>query len=143
AYITLSAVDKLAVYDTITNSEVSGSPFSLTSGCGPHGVAATANYVFVACNAKDEVDLVNVSGGTFTVETPIPIGDTSTGGEGVAVSPDGTRVYVTLSGRNKLFVIDSSGTPAPLAVTSLVSLTTTQGTKPMGIAVALAGGTGP
>src|SRR6185312_9585205 len=100
--------------------------------------------VFIACNGLDEVDVVNVSGTTFTVGTPIPIGVSGTGPIGVAVSPDGTRAYVTLSAINKMFVINSStATPAALGGTNPVSLTTSQGTIPMGIAVALAGGTGP
>ena len=143
AYVTLSGVDKLAVYDTIGNTQV-GSLLTLTSGCIPEGVGATATNVFIACNGLDEVDVVNVSGTTFTVGTPIPIGVSGTGPVGVAVSPDGTRAYVTLSAINKMFVINSStATPAALGGTNPVSLTTSQGTIPEGIAVALAGGIGP
>ncbi|HKV48910.1 MAG TPA: YncE family protein [Candidatus Acidoferrales bacterium] len=143
AYVTLANVDQLAVYDTITNT-AARAPLTLSTGCFPEGVGATATNIFIACNGLDEVDVVNVSGATFTVGSPISIGVTGTSPVGVAVSPDGTRAYVTLSAINKLFVVDSStATPAALGGTNPVSLTTSEGTIPQGIAVALAGGTGP
>ncbi|HKQ85380.1 MAG TPA: hypothetical protein VJS43_01285, partial [Candidatus Acidoferrales bacterium] len=139
AYVTFSGAgkDELAIYDTITNAAATGSPVALTSGCLPHGVAANASYIFIACSGIDDVDVVNAA--TLAV-TALSTGATGGGAEGVAISQDGTRVYVTLSSLNQLFVIaNADSSPAALSgsgITNPSPLSTAFGTIPMGIAVA-------
>lgn len=133
AYVTLEDVSKLAVYDTISSPHTA-SLVTLSSGCLPHGVAATASNIFVACNGKDQVDVVNVSGSSFTLGTPIATGATGSGPEGVAISPDGSRAYVTLAAVNKMLVINT----ANLTAVSTVSLSGI-GDTPIGIAVTTLG----
>ena len=153
AYVTLSGANELAIFDTIANAQISGSPISLAGCTAPHGVAATVNTIFVACNGTsstaDYVAVVNVTNSgdaaTFSLGTAIATSTTGDGPEGVAISPDGTRVYVTLSAGNSLFVINNGGSsPAALTgITNPAPLSSTYGTIPMGIAVAISGGTGP
>ena len=151
-YVTLSDQGELAVYDTITNSEL-GTPISLTGCTNPHGVAATASLIFVACNGTsttaDYVAVVSVNNSgatpTFSLGTAIATGTMGDGPEGVAISPDQSRVYVTLSGGNSVFAINNSG-GSPVALTGVTNpapLSSAHGTIPMGIAVALSGGAGP
>jgi hypothetical protein len=149
AYVTLSggSSNSLAIFDTITNAEA-GSPISLTGCTAPHGVAATANLILVACNGSDNVAVVNVTNSgdtsTFSLGTAIATGSSGSQPEGVAISPDGSRAYVTLSHTNQLFAVAITGTTAvALSGTNPISLSNSAGTIPMGIAVALAGGSGP
>lgn len=129
-YITLSDINKLAVFDTISNLQVTGSPFSLTGCTTPHGVAATSTFIFVACSGSGNVAYLDTTAfGVNTIATDHP----TSAPEGVAVSADGSRVYVTLSAENKLFAIkNAAGTLTALSPFDLTDATV--GTIPMGIA---------
>jgi hypothetical protein len=145
AYVTLSNTGQLAIYDTITNAQTASpaSPLALTGCTAPNGIAtAPANHgnpslVFIACNGSGNVAVFNTS--TFAVTT-IATDSAASEPESVAVSADGSRAYVTLSGENKLFTIDNSGaTPVALSGTGITNpypLPTTKGTIPIGIGVA-------
>ncbi|HEY6467401.1 MAG TPA: YncE family protein [Candidatus Acidoferrales bacterium] len=155
AYVTLSGSDELAIFDTITKAQIASSPVSLATGCSPHGVAATTSLILVACNGAisgaDYVAVVKVTNtgdtATFSVGTPIATTTDGAEPEGVAVTPDGSQAYVTLSNGNQLFAIAISGNSAsaavlPSPITNPFSLSSTVGTIPMGIAIAPALGTG-
>jgi DNA-binding beta-propeller fold protein YncE len=133
AYVALSGTNKLAIFDTITNAPIAASPVSLASCTTPHGVAATASYIFIACSVSGNVAVVDAT--TFAASY-IATDSNGSGPEGVATSPDGTRVYVTLSNENKMFVIDSSAAPAALIGTNPFTLSSADGSIPFGIAVA-------
>jgi sugar lactone lactonase YvrE len=133
AYVTLSATNQLAVFDTITNTQITGSPISLTGCTTPHGVAATSAFIFVACNGSGNIVYLDTA--AFGVNTIATDSGTSAP-EGIAIRPDGLRVYATLSAENELFIIDNSGATPVAFSTPTYTLLTTDGTAPLGIAIA-------
>jgi hypothetical protein len=154
AYVTLSGSNSLAVFDTISNAQVAGSPIALTGCTAPHGVAATANVILIACNGSpttaDSVAVVTVTNtgdsAAFSLGTAVAPGTTGGQPEDVAFSPNGSNAYVTLSKSNQLFVLSVSGTTVAAASspsTNPVTLGSTVGTIPMGIVVVPATQTGP
>jgi hypothetical protein len=135
AYLTLNDVNELAIYDTI-NSPHTATLVPLGSTCLPEGVGATATYIFVACNNSGNIAVVNATSHAVTTIATDSGGSAPTS---IAVSPDQTRVYVTLSNENEMFVINSSGTPSkliPVSGTNPVALSSDFGTTPVGIAIA-------
>jgi DNA-binding beta-propeller fold protein YncE len=123
-----SSTNQLIVVDTITNAQVSGSPFNLPASCVAPGKVAIspdpaqpgANRAFVTCSnaggyAMEEVVVIDTSnpGGAPLAVIPTGLGTIPTG---LAIRKDNSRVCVTLNGTNQLFVIDNTlPTPAPIA----------------------------
>jgi hypothetical protein len=107
-YVIVSTSSSLYVFDTITGTKISGSPFSLKTTCTAAQSIAIAKVpsvgtrAYIACGS--EVDVVDTSNPAAT-PGQITFSDTPAG---VAFKPDGTRVYVTLNGTNKMAIIDTS-----------------------------------
>jgi|GEM_PF-4513090 len=129
AYVTHEFSNTVSVIDTITNLVVN----TITMGPGPTGVAVTPDGLFVYVTTQGTFpppstngEVVVISTSTnMIVATPIPIGPPGYGG--VAVTPQGDRVYVAEIGGNTLKVIDRS--------TNTVIDTITVGNGPRGVAV--------
>jgi YVTN family beta-propeller protein len=136
-YVANSGSNNVFVIDTATNAVI-GSPIPV--GLFPSGVAVTPDgrKVYVANRDSDNVSVIDTKrekkrrqgpGGrqgrdvseadagaaTNTVIATIPVGSSPIG---VAVTPDGSKVYVANSGSNNVFVIDTA-TNAVLAVVSV------------------------
>lgn len=143
AYVTLSN-NKFAVIDTITNAQVTGSPFAMPAGStctSLAGVAVTNDgRAYFACPTSSGtggvVDVVS------TTDNRTLVAELTTGNEpsGVAISPtvDATtgktaQVYVGLFDANKLVVISNSGIPAVNSTITLNGLNT----QPLGLAAVL------
>ena len=145
AYVTLSN-NKFAVIDTITNAQITGSPFAMPAGStctSLAGVAVTNDgRAYIACPTSSGTGgVVDVVG---TTDNATLVSELATGNmpSGVAISPtvDGTtgktsQVYVGLQDVNELLVITNSTTPA---VSSTVALNGTN-TAPLGLAAVVAG----
>jgi YVTN family beta-propeller protein len=133
AYVTLGDTNALAVIDTITNTL--SSTHSIAGCIAPQGVAATATLIYVACTGSNTVAVLNAT--TFAATTTItpPAGGNPIG---VAIRSDNARVYVTLSGLNRILIIDNTQSP-PVAI-AMTALDSGNGNVPMGIALAPSGG---
>lgn len=140
AYVTLSraASVQLAAVDTIANSNPT--PISLTGCVEPTGVAVapiavTADGIraYIACRNDGEaggaVVVIDVSTNQ-EVTTPFTRGG---GPFGAAVSPDGTRAYVTLTANSRLVSFDNTTTPPTVIGNTLLNISAS---NPTGIVVA-------
>jgi DNA-binding beta-propeller fold protein YncE len=139
AYVTLSRASsaQMVEIDTITNSLT---PISLTGCVEPTGVAVapvavTADGVraYIACRNDGEaggaVAVIDVS---TNQEVTAPF--TRGGGPfGAAISPDGTRAYVTLTANSRLVSFDNTTTPPTIIDSILLDISAS---TPTGIAVA-------
>jgi YVTN family beta-propeller protein len=129
-YIANEFADTVSVIDTVTNTVI-GSPISV--GPFPAGVAVTpdGSKVYVANNGADTVSVIETA--TNTVSATITLGLTPRCNQprpcamAVAVSPDGSKVYVTNELANTVSVIDTA--------TDTVSATIPVGLGPIGVAV--------
>ena len=151
AFAVDNALNQIIVVDTITNTQVSGSPFALPVSCvepwalaiPPDPTGPSANRVYVSCSGADnvtsfeEVVVLDISNLGSSPLAAIPTGlDTTPAG--LAISSDNSRVYVALNNTNQLFVIDNT-LPIPAASgagTFDLDPTTNQ---PLGIALATNG----
>ncbi len=86
------------------------------------GSVAAAPFGYITNERDSTVSVLDTA--TNTVTATVPVG---TGPIGVAVSPDGARVYVTLQGSNAVSVIS--------AATNTVTATMPVGLGPIGVAV--------
>jgi sugar lactone lactonase YvrE len=140
AYVTLNGAGGIAVVDTATNALTGASPIDVNDGatanCAtPTGIAianvpTVGNRAYVACGTGE---VVIVDTDTDTVTTSITVGSGGAALQGVAFSPDGTRVYITDSTNNELVVIDTA-TEAEILVGSPVALGGTR-VNPGGVVV--------
>jgi DNA-binding beta-propeller fold protein YncE len=115
AFVTLNGAGGVAVIDT-TNNTLTGTidvDDGVTANCAnPKGIAIAqvaslgSTLAYVACEGG-EVVIINT--GSETVVTSITL-TTAADLDGVAFSPDGTRVYVTSSVNNDLSIIDADNT---------------------------------
>jgi len=103
---------EVIVLNSVTLVNVTNSP--ATAGVSaPHGVAFSANSarLYIAGAFSDDVVVVDPNDPTNVIAGPIATG----GGGGVdtpeqiAVTPDGTRVYVTLNGASNGFAVFNDG----------------------------------
>lgn len=151
-YVTLNGANQLAIINNTATPALAGTPLNLTSTNGsPLGLAAVENpsgdvYVYIAKNASGTgtdyagVDIVDAT--TATLKTPIPFTSLTQLPVGVAASPDGTEVYVTLTDSSGpggyVWVVDNTNPPAfrsttPYALPNPAS--TAADTGPIGIAI--------
>ncbi len=137
AYATL-ANNRFAVIDTITNAQITGSPFSLPPACtGPKGVAISPDgaRAYFACSTSNEVVVIRTADNTTVVATITATGSpTPNTPDSVACKSDGTRAYVTFSGSNQIVILDNTASP-PVQVGTAFALTPANPT-PLGIALA-------
>lgn len=148
AYVTLSN-NKFAVIDTITNTQITNSPFAMPAGSTCTSLAGVAitndGRAYFACPTSSgtggRVDVVSIAG---NADNATLIAELATGNapSGVAISPtvDATsgktsQVYVGLNDVNELVIIANSATPA---VSTTVNLNTLN-TAPLGLAAVVAG----
>lgn len=140
AYVTL-ANNKFAVIDTITNAQITGSPFSLPAACtAPLGAAISPDgtRVYFACSTSNKVVVISTTDNTTVLATITAAGTpTPTTPDSVAFKSDGTRAYVTFSGTDQLVIIDNTVT-SPVQVGTAFALTAAN-TTPLGIALATNG----
>lgn len=146
-FVTRKGDSKFSVIDTITNTQIAGSPFSLPATCtAPTDVAIASNstigtLAFIGCTgtvapAVEELVVIDTTnpGGAPVAAITTGVGSRP---ESIAVRPDNNRVYVTLNGLNKIFIVSTSVSP-PVAVgctTTTCDLPTTS-FSPAGIVVA-------
>ncbi len=121
---TLSKVNMAALTVSGDAISVGGSDY------GPLGVVAffdevdDINKVYVTNNSVNSVSVIHDDGVTVTLEAEIDVGVQPVG---VAVTPDGTTVYVANSGSNTVSIIQTSD--------NTVSATLAVGNEPWGLAV--------
>jgi DNA-binding beta-propeller fold protein YncE len=136
AYVTLNATNQFARIDTITNAVTVSA--ALTGCTGPLGITAgqtlSGGRAYIACNTSNSVAVINTATHALvttilSVGATVPATATPTR---LAITPDGTRVYVTDSTNKQFIVIATSnnlpiaGSPFPFAGTC---------TTPRGIAI--------
>jgi YVTN family beta-propeller protein len=136
AYVTTPALNTVTVIQTASNTVSS----TINVGSQPRGIAVHPNdgRVFVATAGADAERLWIVDTFNQNVTRSIVLPEGS-GPEGVAVSPDGLTVYVTLSSvgpihGNRVMVIDATMEQTRFAVT-----VGPPGVRPMGVAVSADG----
>jgi YVTN family beta-propeller protein len=139
AYVTLSNNSQVAVIDLSTNTVTTKIPLSVSN---PVGIVIdpAGKYAYVTdfdqgeyVTPSGEVSVIDLS--TNTEVSTIAVG---TGPEGIAMTPDGSKVYVTNYVDGTVSVIDTS-----LAVTSpttAVTNTITVDLSPLGITIDSNGG---
>jgi YVTN family beta-propeller protein len=130
-YVTNFFDNTVSVIDTATNTVV-GSP--ITVGRGPIGVAVTpdGSKVYVVNRGSKTVLVIDTATNTV-VGSPIPLPDEAGGFSGnfafgVAVTPNGSKVYVTDTTINAVSVIHT-------ATNTVVGSPITVGRFPQGVAV--------
>lgn len=130
AYVANSNDNTVSVINTATDATVGG---PIPVGQNPEGVTVSPNgsRVYVVnwctgtpsnCTGNGTVSVINTA--TNAVFATVPVGHNATG---AAVSPDGSRVYVTNYSDNTVSVIDTA--------TNSVVATIPVGSLPFGIAV--------
>ena len=147
AFAADNSLNQIIVVDTITNQQITGSPFALPSSCqGPWDVVISpdptkpgANRAFISCSilggqAVEEVVVLDTTNPGAPPLAVIPTGDGSIPAS-LAIRKDNSRVYVTLNGTDQLFMIDNTqAVPTPVASPFFALDPTSE--QPMGIAVA-------
>lgn len=93
---------------------------------GPYGVTASAdgNYIYVADNSANKIARISTTDNSYVLSAAI--GDYT---ELMALSPDGSKLYVPLAGLDSIAVLNTS----TMAVTNTFSVTT--GTGPSSVAI--------
>ncbi len=120
-YVANFLSNNVSVIDTATDTVST----TVNVGPDPLGVAVTGSKVYVANLTSSNVSVIDTA--TDTVIVTVNLGLLGTGPQGVAVTPDGSKVYVTIFG-GRVSVIDTA--------TDTVSPTTISvGTGPIGVAV--------
>ncbi len=114
-YVALATSNQFAVIDTITNQAITGSPFSFPSNtpCASPtavvGIPYPNNEIYFACDGNSPtspaVVVMRADNTTGIASISLPA---SSQPIGMAVTPDGKQVYVTLAGTNQFAVIDTS-----------------------------------
>lgn len=126
AIVTQNGTNKISVIDTILNTQIAGSPVAIpgTTNCGkPAGVGVSPDgvNVYVACDDTtgtnvEEVIVLSAAALTSAPATAFPPVATIVTGAGSKPDAfafrDATRGYVTLTGSNKLAIINNTGVPA-------------------------------
>ena len=121
AYVANNDGESVAVVDLATN-QLLGLPIPV--GDGPYGLAVTPDGKYVVVASADDKVVTTISTATNqVVGVPVPADDPQT----VAISPDGTRAFVTNYEGSSITVL---GVPAlnllgsiPIAATEYIALT--------------------
>ncbi|HST29157.1 MAG TPA: YncE family protein [Rudaea sp.] len=134
AYVPSYFAGDITVIDTATNttSTISGVPATLGIAFNPAGTLAYATN-FGGYNTVSVLDTNPADAAYNTVVATIPIAGTNPNPNGVAVSPDGNRVYVANHDGNSVSVIDTN--PADAGTYNTVIATIDVGANPVGLAV--------
>ena len=119
AYVTNQASNTVSVVNTATNAVVA----TITVGSAPTAVTVSPDGTRAYVANNNTVSVINTT--TNTVTNTI----TTNGGQayGIAVSPNGQRVYLTQTGNNRVSVINTA--------TNTVLTTIAVGSTPAGITV--------
>jgi len=129
AYITNSGDNTVSVINTATNTVIATIPV----GDEPFGVAAThdGSRVYTR-NGDGTVSVIDTATNTVTATIPVPPNAGPATDVGVAVSPDGSKVYVATSA-----ILGATGAISVIdAATNTVTATIPVGVQPEGVAVA-------
>jgi DNA-binding beta-propeller fold protein YncE len=139
-YVTLNGTNELAIIDNSgTPAQITNSPFALSTENSPRGIVVTPNggRAYIAkqnpgAGTNGTVEVLNVS-----VEPPSLITNIVTGADTeparAAITPDGTRVYVTLNESHQFAVFDNTAI-TPALIGSAVTLAGTAA-SPVGVTV--------
>ncbi len=140
AYVTNRDADTVSVIDTASNTVITGPTFPISVGVQPYGVAVTpdGSAVYVAdsggasqASRFSYVQVIATANNRVTASIPVgpvPVGELGgPGPAGVAITPDGSKVYVTGVRLNVVFVISTAS--------NTVTATIPVGTLPYGVAV--------
>jgi YVTN family beta-propeller protein len=136
-YVTDAVNNEFVVFDASLLVEISGSPFA-AGVTTPHGIAFNGNalsfdHAYIAGSGSDDVAVIDTSTNGVLAGTPISTGSGSAP-ESIAVTPSGTRFYVTLNGSGAgadQFAVFDDGAPPTLSG----PFSTGSGTFPFGVTV--------
>jgi len=125
-YVVNNPASTLSVVDITSDADTVTATVPLNGSNGASGIVVTPSGTR-AYIAGPDARLVHV----FNIVSNSVVAEISVGGrpQGVALNPSGDRLYVTDSGGNSVFVIDTTANP------NIVLGTVTVGTSPFGIAV--------
>jgi hypothetical protein len=110
AYLTMPAIDQVAILDMSTGAPAASSPVDLSASCNePTGIATTrvpvmgvpTDRLFVVCSTDETVDFFDINPATGAIAASGTAQVSFAGGgtdrpERVAVSPDGLRAAVSI-----------------------------------------------
>jgi hypothetical protein len=140
-YVALTTSNQFAVIDTITNQAITGSPFSFPSNtpCASPtavvGIPYPGNEIYFACDgggpSSPAIAVISTDNTTGIASIPLPANSQPIG---MAVTPGGKQVYVTLAGTNQFAVIDTS-TNAQIAGSPFFFPTGVNCTSPQGVTI--------
>ncbi|MFM9033595.1 MAG: YncE family protein [Mycobacterium sp.] len=125
AYVTSQGTGKVFVVDV--GSDTPSVVKTLTVGASPFGIAtyAAGNRAYVANGTDGTVTVIDTSansgnGSVLTTYTGLPVGVNA---NAVAVSGDGTTIYVTNSNNSTLYAMSTTGPNAGSVVASYTTMT--------------------
>jgi YVTN family beta-propeller protein len=96
AYVTNSRDNTVSVIDTATNTVVATVP----AGTGPNAIAITPSGAFAYVVNDQAVSVISTATNTVVTTVPVPAGNGATDGPGVAITPNGAFVSISIRERN-------------------------------------------
>jgi DNA-binding beta-propeller fold protein YncE len=142
-YVTDAVNDKFVVLDSSTALEIGTQPANGFSAgvTTPHGIAINGDIgggggtnVYIAGSGSNDVIAISTADNTTIVSTGGASISTGAGSapEQVSVTPDHSRVYVTLNGSDEVAVFDDSATPS---LNTIVALAGGATSNPFGVTI--------
>ncbi len=141
-YVTLSGFNSLLTINNTTSPPAAiGAAFALTASMPtPLGIATalhgTDTYAYIAkqnSSSAGSLDIVNIDTDALSLVTSLAAGPTGSSPNSVAVTPNGSRLYITLRGSNQFAVIDNTLSPPAAISGSPFGLTASS--TPLGVAI--------